>query len=283
MTVEPGLVSIVVPCYNYGRFLGEAIESALAQTYRPLEIIVVDDGSTDDTAQVAVRYPVQLLSQPNTGVCVAVNSGVHASHGEFVMRLDADDVLAPTYVEEMVAALTQDPQADLAYSHGTYFGAATGPFPLRPFGPDALAEGAHVTCLAMIRRSGFDRVGGYDPSMATLRCEDWDLWLSFADRGMYGVIVDRPLWGYRRHTNGSRNTLSFGSAKALRRELGLVARLQDKHSGLFATRALLRRLRAVPHRVRSGEMPLRTSGLLVAFYAVMLARRSLGLSVVAQP
>src|SRR5438445_9729851 len=104
MSLDRPLVSVVIPTHNYARFLGEAIESALAQTHRPIEVLVVDDGSTDNPSHVACRYPVKLLTQSREGVCAAVNKGIRASKGSFVMRLDADDVLEPTYVQKTLAA-----------------------------------------------------------------------------------------------------------------------------------------------------------------------------------
>src|SRR5579864_6385259 len=116
INMRAGLVSIVIACYNYGRFVGEAIESALSQTYTPVEVIVVDDGTSDDSVEVASRYPVTVLTQKNSGVCVTGNRGIRASHGEFVLRLDADDRLAPTYVEETLGALREHPECDFAYT-----------------------------------------------------------------------------------------------------------------------------------------------------------------------
>src|SRR5919202_6340196 len=103
------LVSVVIPCYNQAQFLARAVESALAQTHPPLDVIVVDDGSTDDTLQVARGYPVRVISQRRQGVCAAVNNGVAACSGDFFLRLDADDELEPTYVEETLAALRGSP------------------------------------------------------------------------------------------------------------------------------------------------------------------------------
>ena len=91
----PPLVSVVIACYNQGRFLGEAIESALRQTYAPIEVIVADDGSTDRTAEVAAAYPVRCLRQRNQGAPAARNHGFRESHGRFVLFLDADDRLLP--------------------------------------------------------------------------------------------------------------------------------------------------------------------------------------------
>ncbi len=188
------------------------------------------------------------------------------------MRLDADDVLAPTYIEEMLAVLNTDPGAAFAYSDGAYFGAASGAFPLLDFNLNDLAEGAHVTCLALIRRCAFEAVGGYDLSMARLRCEDWDLWLRFAERELRGVRIPRSLWYYRRHTAPSRNIPDLLTMAGLRRELELIAHLQDNHPRTFAPRLLLRRLVRLPRRLLHSDLSLRHAGLLVAFYAVMLLR-----------
>jgi len=271
---EKPLVSVVITCHNYGRFLGEAIESVLAQTYRPLEVIVVDDGSTDDSQMVAKRYPVKLLAQTNQGVCAATNNGIRASTGDFVMRLDADDKLAATYVEETLAALNTDPTAAFAYSGGTYFGNWTGPVPLRPFDPEALAEGAYVMPCALMRRSAFERVGGYNEMLSRLRSEDWDLWLTFAELGMRGVLVDRPLWQYRKH--GRSRVSATISPRGIWREYAMIRRLQDNHPALFAADALERRLARLPARLWRREVSLRFVLLLTAFYSIMLLRHTLG-------
>jgi glycosyltransferase involved in cell wall biosynthesis len=272
------LVSVIIPCHNYGRFLGEAVESVLNQTHKQLEVIVVDDGSTDDTAAIATRYPVRYVWQANRGVCAASNLGLRVSAGQLVMRLDADDVLCPTYVEELISALDSDPEAAFAYSHGALFGAATGPFPLQPFDPETLAQGGYAVCLALTRRSALERAGGYDESMTGLRCEDWDLWLTFADLGKRGLLVEKQLWLYRRHASGSRNTWRLASRRAIERELRLISRLQDKHPQLFACPRLLSRLLQLPRRLWNREVTPRFAVLLSIFYSVMLARLVLGLN-----
>jgi glycosyltransferase involved in cell wall biosynthesis len=271
MTDQP-LVSIVIPCFNYGRYLAEAIQSALAQTYRPIEVIVVDDGSTDNTQEVARRYRVGVLTQPRSGVCVAVNRGMQAVEGELVMRLDADDFLEPSYVEEMVQALDRTPAAVLAYSDGEYAGAARGRFVVPEFDGESLAQGAYAVCLALMRRQALAEVGGYDPDMGRLRCEDWDLWLTFAERGWAGVHVPRVLWHYRRHAQRSRNSWDLLSPRGIHRELQLIATLQDRHPALFATERLLARLRRLPESLVKRRVSARHGALLTTFYSVMLAR-----------
>src|SRR5829696_2931566 len=105
------LVSVVVPCYNQARFLGEAIESVLAQSHPLFEVVVVDDGSTDDTSEVAARYPgVRLVRQENRGLSGARNAGLARSRGEYVVFLDADDRLLPGALEAGVERLGANPQ-----------------------------------------------------------------------------------------------------------------------------------------------------------------------------
>jgi glycosyltransferase involved in cell wall biosynthesis len=265
-------VSVVIPCHNYAAFLGEAIESALNQTHQPIEVIVVDDGSEDNTREVASRYPVKLVAQAQRGVCVAVNSGVDASTGAFVMRLDADDVMEPTYVAETLAALEKRPDTHFAYTEVGYFGAATGSYAIEEFDFETLAERNYIHGSALMRRESFDQIGGLDPRLASARCEDWDLWLAFAERGMRGVCVPKRLLRYRQHQGRSRNTLAWRSAQLWRRNFVMAARLQDNHPTIFATRALTRRLVRLPARVLRGSVSPRFALLLVSFYGVMLGR-----------
>jgi glycosyltransferase involved in cell wall biosynthesis len=274
----PELVSIVIACHNYGRYLGEAIESARNQTYQPVEVIVVDDGSTDDSVQVAGRYPVQLLCQPNSGICVTANRGIRASHGEYVLRLDADDRLAPSYVEETLAVLKDHPGTDFAYTAVEYFGSQTGTYPTEDFDVASLTERNYIHASALMRRTAFDRVGGYNPGMRTSRYEDWDLWLRFAETGMAGVLVPKPLLQYRRHASASRATFNMRSIRGIAREVRLASQLQDNHPGLYSARALGLRLWGLPRRVVRGAVTLRFALLSAGFSTVMLARSALGIT-----
>jgi glycosyltransferase involved in cell wall biosynthesis len=277
------LVSVIIPCHNQAAFLAEAIGSALQQTHQPVEVVVVDDGSTDDTARVAGAHPVQLLKQPKQGVCAAVNTGIKASHGQFVMRLDADDILLPSYVAETLAALEEQPSAQFAYTEVSYFGALHGTYPVEEFDPNSLAERNYIHASALMRRAAFECVGGYDERLATARCEDWDLWLGFAERDLPGVLVRKPLLRYRRYATKSRNTLDWRSLSLWRRNLALAGRLQENHPRLFAPRAITRRVARLPRRVLSGEVSPRFAVLLVGLYAAMLLHLAVSIASYRRP
>jgi len=111
------LVSIVIPCYNCERFVGEAIESAMAQSYSPVEIIVVDDGSIDNSREVIARYPVRLFCIDHQGVSAARNRGIDESAGEFLLFLDSDDRLLPNAVACGVKILTDHPDVAIALNN----------------------------------------------------------------------------------------------------------------------------------------------------------------------
>jgi glycosyltransferase involved in cell wall biosynthesis len=271
MEIREQLVSIVIPCYNHAGFLAETIESALAQTHQDLEIIVVDDGSTDASADVATRYPVRLLRQPNQGVAVAMNNGIRASSGAFALTLGSDDLLRPEYVERMLDSLRGAPGASFAYSRILFFGTACKEYPTEPFDPETLAQRNYVAAVALFRREAFDQVGGFDPAMP--RCEDWDFWLTLAERGHQGMYVPQLLV-LGRQQQRSYNSRHYFSLRGIRRELQMATRLRDKHPRLFARPALLRRLAHLPERVVRHEVSPRVAALLVAFYASMLVTPS---------
>ncbi len=201
------LVSIVIPCFNYGRLLGEAIESALAQTHREIEIVVVDDGSTDDTAAVAARYPVRYVRQRNAGVGAARNRGASEAHGDAIVFLDADDVLAPTYVERCLGALIEAaPDVAYAYTQMEYFGDRVGVHPAGPFSRRRVLRGNLVNASAMIRTAAFRHAGGFSRDFR-VGWEDHELWVRLLSLGFGGTFVPEPLLRYRRHGR-TRNTLS---------------------------------------------------------------------------
>ncbi len=201
------LVSIVITSYNYAAYLPEALESALGQTHSPVEIVVVDDGSSDGSAQVARRYPVRVISQENQGVSAARNRGAAECAGEYMMFLDADDILEKVYVESCMHALVNAPR-DVAYAYTgmRYFGAESRVWPSRPFRRKSLLRWNYVHASALIRRDIFRESGGFDTGWR-LGHEDHELWIRFLEMGYRGVLVPEPLLRYRRHGT-SRNTLT---------------------------------------------------------------------------
>jgi glycosyltransferase involved in cell wall biosynthesis len=124
--------SVVIPCHNSGRFLAQAIESALGQTVTPADVTVVDDGSTDETAEVAERYDVTLVRQRQLGVSIACNRGFAEARGGYALFLDADDELVPDALENLLARAAANPEAGLVYGHQQFVGEDGAPIAHRP-------------------------------------------------------------------------------------------------------------------------------------------------------
>lgn len=197
------LVSIVIANYNYARFLPEAIESALAQTYPAVEVIVIDDGSTDDSLAVAGRYDITVLAQENQGVCAARNNAAAVARGKYILFLDADDLLFPDTIARLVARLADAP-ADVGYAYGQmeYFDHKTGIFASRAFDPAALAQENYICVTTLVRKEAFDRAGGFDRGFP-LR-EDWELYVRLLHHGFRGAFLPEPILRYRKHKEPTR-------------------------------------------------------------------------------
>ncbi len=193
-------ISIIIPCYNYGRYVGQAIESALAQTYRPTEVIVINDGSTDETVETVSRYPVILINQNNQGPAQTFNNGIRASHGEFVSLLSADDLIHPQFLEYTVPVLVRQQKVAFVYTYAVTFGSEHAVLLAKEFDPRKLGEGSFMGGACLMRRDAFDAVGGFDPALR--HGEDWDLWLNLVECGYVGQLVPRILFAYRKHGRG---------------------------------------------------------------------------------
>lgn len=199
-------VSVIIPAYNVAGFVADAIRCALTQTRPPHEIVVVNDGSTDDTARVLDRFgdQIRVISQPNAGLAAARNAGAAAARGEWLAFLDADDLWHPTKLEHQLA-VAQDHHA-LIYSDRMNIG-DIGDVPLVQSLGVALREGDIFEALlttgnfitassAMIRADVFRALGGFDPHLRA--AEDWDLWLRVAADHPVGVCRV-PVVSYRIH------------------------------------------------------------------------------------
>jgi glycosyltransferase involved in cell wall biosynthesis len=208
MNLEP-LVSVIIPCYRQAHYLDHALRSVLAQTYGHLEIIVVDDGSPDNASEVAARYEkVKCISQRNLGLSPARNTGLQASAGEYIVFLDADDMLLPGALKTGVNALRALPGCAFVYGFCEFIDHEGSPIPTPP--PVSIVKDHYRALLlqnyiwtpgaAMFRRTVFSRVKGFDPSLSR-GCEDLDLYLRIA-KDFPIHCHGKACLQYRRHKAG---------------------------------------------------------------------------------
>lgn len=208
-------VSVVIPCFNHGRFLAGALDSVLGQTRRPEEVVVVDDGSEDDSREVARSYGsrVRLLQRAHGGAGAARNAGASETTGDVIAFLDADDAWAPTKLEKQVALLEHRREAAGSFTW-TQAMDRSGRMRERyePSDQDLLARllrrgnvlfGAAST--AVVRRTAFDGTQGFDPELQY--CEDWDLWIRIVARAPL-LVVPEVLAFHRVSTGSHRLNLA---------------------------------------------------------------------------
>lgn len=221
VTGMPPLVSVVMPCFNAAPFVREAVDSVLSQRHPNVELIVVDDGSTDASRDILRSYGkrLTLLEQSNRGPYPARNLGLGHVRGEFVAFLDADDWWAPDFIDRLCAPLLTAPDAALAYCGWRNVGLA-GPRGEPYVPPDYEADSKTARFLraaapwpihaALTRKSVLDEVGGFDTDLPT--CMDYDLWLRIA---MTRPIVRVPevLAFYRHHDVGQITTAQWRQAE----------------------------------------------------------------------
>lgn len=221
------LVSVIIPCYNSARYLAETIESVLAQTYPRVEIILIDDGSTDATAQIAQDYPVNYVYQANRGISAARNSGFLHSQGKYVLFLDHDDRLLPRGVEAGVKLLEEHPECAIAVGEHKFIGAdgtEIGYSHKHAAGRDhylRLLEHNFIEtpCSALHRRSNLEVAGVFDESVQG--AEDYELYLRIARQSAL-ITHDAAVAEYRLHdanTSGNAEQMFLVSFQVLQMEL----------------------------------------------------------------
>jgi GT2 family glycosyltransferase len=235
----PALVTAVIPAYNYAHFLPRAIDSVLAQTYAPIECVVVDDGSKDRTPEVLAGYGerVRAIRQPNAGLSAARNTGISAARGEYVALLDADDWWRPTKIAEQVAVLEADPglaavgcgvdvvdrDMKVLYSVPGKQPRASKEANLRAVATRKLWVGGSGSGL-LARKRVLEELGPFDTSLRA--AEDWDMWLRLFAR--YRVAnVPEPLASIHMHGTGSFRNSKLMEDNQLRVLERAIARWPD--------------------------------------------------------
>lgn len=212
------MVSIVVPCFNHGHFLKETIYSILASFYKNVEIIIVDDGSTDDSRLVADRLVkeftnVSYLYQENQGPSAARNNGIAHAKGIYILPIDADDLISPDYIGKAVDVLENRPKVKVVYAEAEKFGAVNKLWKLKPYSRKALAMDNMIYVSAVFRKADWSRVGGYTEDAVLVR-EDWEFWIKMLKDG--GEVVKLPFVGfyYRIHSSSRRRSMSKAKKNA---------------------------------------------------------------------
>jgi glycosyltransferase involved in cell wall biosynthesis len=240
-------VSVIIPSYNSAKYLAEAVDSVLSQTFRDFEVLVIDDGSTDNTEKIAANYaaPVRYIRQENSGVAVARNHGVNESRGRYVAFLDADDTWRQDKLEVQVKALSENPGYRACYTAFTVVSPNLTPLNVvRSWRrgtalEDLLTRGNVIgsICSVICERSLFETTGGFDPSLS--QCADWDMWVRMSPLTDF-LYIDAPLVTYRQHaSNMSRNAplLERDSLVVLKKGFdmpGLDRALRRKRRAAFA-------------------------------------------------
>jgi glycosyltransferase involved in cell wall biosynthesis len=219
-----GLVSIVTPCLNGAPFLAKTIESVLAQTYSSVEYIIVDGGSSDGSVTIAGTFGprIRTIKLPRSSQAEAANAGFRASRGEFFVLLGGDDVLEPTAIELLVAALRAAPGTPFAYADARFIGAADedfGSYPTRDFNLAALAQACFICQPAtLIRAEAIEGVGGFDERYDA--AFDYDLWIRFGLDYPNPTRVPSQIAATRMH----RATKTFRTPRQNLREIRAIVR-----------------------------------------------------------
>jgi glycosyltransferase involved in cell wall biosynthesis len=211
----PPTVSVIVPCYNHGQFLDEAVNSVLAQTFQDVEIIIVNDGSTEPaTLELLTHYcrpKTKILHTANQGLAAARNAGIAEAGGKYILPLDADDRIAPTYLEKVVRLLDNDGTLGIVYCEAEFFGAEAGRWDIPDYSFPAILMGNVIFCSALFRREDWKTVGGYNPNMIH-GWEDYDFWLSLIELGRGVFRIPEVLFYYRRAARSMSKEIDAGRA-----------------------------------------------------------------------
>ena len=232
------LVSIIIPAYNAAHFLAETINSVLSQTYQNFELLIVDDGSTDDTAAVVKGFGderIRYWHKKNSGVSDTRNFGISKAKGAYIAFLDADDLFLPQNLEKKILFLENNQEIDLVHSAEVRFDSSIG-------SEIALMEGSggevlekllsmsgnviHSPSSVLVRKKLLEKTGGFDPRLST--SADWDMWVRFAKETSFGYIPE-PLVKYRVHAAQMHNNI-----RLMDRDMHLA---MNKHfkEGLFSS------------------------------------------------
>jgi glycosyltransferase involved in cell wall biosynthesis len=210
---KPCKVSVVIPCFNHGEFLQEAVESVARVGREDFELIVVDDGSTDERTRREMdalsARGIKVIGQENKGLAAARNAGVLSARGEYIFPLDADDRVRSGWIDRGIGILSTDPQVGVVYGDAQCFGIRENLWCTAPFDTTRLLVRNFIHASALYRRSVWEQNGGDDGTLPVQGFEDWDFWLGALEHGWQFAYLPEVFFDYRQ-AEGSMLTRTRG-------------------------------------------------------------------------
>ena len=227
-------ISVVLPCYNAGEYLPRAIKSIHDQTFKEVEIIVVDDGSTEtETIKYidSIKDEVVLVRQENKGLPAARNAGINCAKGKYILPLDCDDFISPTFIESGLKILGEHSDDIFVYANINTFGDRRGILKRHYNLFEQLFLNRLPYCM-IYSKEVWDKIGGYDESMRD-GLEDWEYNLNLAKHGIYGLGIDKPLFNYYISKSGMLSSHTHS------RRSQIWSYIQNKHEVLYKPSTIL--------------------------------------------
>lgn len=203
-------VSVIITCYNKAKYIAESINSVFNQTYADIELVIFNDGSTDNSANlineiIKDKHNIKFINNiENKGVIYARNTAIEASSGEYILPLDADDTIEPTYIEKAVKILDEDKTIGIVYCKAKFIGRKNKEWHLPEYSKSSFLYRNCIFCTALFRKSDFIKAGKYKESVKNT-WEDWDLWLSIIEMGLIPYRINEYLFNYRQCEESTRS------------------------------------------------------------------------------
>lgn len=225
-------VSIIVPCYNQAQYLNEALQSVLDQTYVNWECVIVNDGSTDDTEEVAKKWVEKdsrfsVINKNNEGVCIARNTAIEKGKGDYILPLDADDFLSANYIEECLKNI-ENSKVRVVYGKGIFFGEQEGKMSSAYVNLENLLKYNCIHSSGFFRKSDWKLNNGYDKNMK-YGFEDWEFWINMLKKDGQALLLEQCVIHYRIKSLSRSTEINSN----LKKNYKMKAYIFQKHIDLF--------------------------------------------------
>jgi glycosyltransferase involved in cell wall biosynthesis len=215
-------VSVIIPCYNQGKYIDETVNSVLNSTFSNYEIIIINDGSSDDfTNELLANYnksKCTVITTSNKGLAEARNVGIKRAKGDYILPLDADDRISPDYMKEAVELLDMDKNLGIVYCRVKNFGIKNGEWKLPTYSLQRMLMGNIIFCSAFFRKSDWQKVGGYKIDMK-FGCQDWEFWLSLIETGVTVYQIPKIHFYYRIRLKSMARTSNVENTSIINSEI----------------------------------------------------------------